>query len=110
MTYLKYSDVTDSVAQIIAAIEDEPELTKRTELLNNFIRSVSVQLVDPLARLCFDRRSQGDPSDVLAIDLGISQRAVLRLIRKRAIDTGVKSPLDRIEIDGYFDIRDHILL
>ena len=110
MAYLKYSDVTDSIAQIIAAIEDEPELSKRTELLNNFIRSVSVQLVNPLAQLCFERRAQGEPSDVIAIDLGLSQRAVLRLIRKRAVDLGVKSPLDRIEIIDYFDIRDHVSL
>lgn len=110
MAYIKYSDMHDSVAQILGAIEDEPNPEERSKLLNRFITAVSDQLVDVLARICFERRSHGVPSDIIAIDLGISQRAVLRLIRKRAADTGVKSPLDRIEIDGYFDIRDYVTL
>lgn len=110
MAYLKYSDVSDSIAQILSAIDDEPEPDKRAELLKNFIRSASDQLVDPLARVCFEKRTLGQPSDVIATDLGISQRAVVRLIRKRARDTGTRSPLDPIQIDGFFDISDHVRL
>ena len=110
MAYVKHSGISDSVAQIVAAIEEEPDLDKRADLYNNLISSVSTQLERPLARLCYQKKTLGEPSDITAIKLGISQRAVLRAIRKWARDNNLKSPLDRIQIENVIDIQSHIRL
>lgn len=110
MAYVKYSGVSDSVAQIVSAIEEEPDLDKRADLYNNLITSVSTQITGPIARLCYQKKTLGEPSDITAIKLGISQRAVLRCIRRWASDNGLKSPLDRIQVDSVIDIRDYVRL
>lgn len=110
MAYIKYADVSNSVAQVIAAIEDEDDLGKRADLINNLIKSVQDQLAEPIARLCFELKTAGEPSDTIAVRLGISQRAVLRAIRKRARALGIMAPTDRIQVNGYVDIRDHVRL
>ena len=46
--------------------------------------------------------------DVIAVKIGISTRAVKRLVRRRAELLGVRNPLKQISIDEYIDIREFI--
>ncbi len=108
MSYVKHSDVSDSIAHIVSSIEQEPNVQQRKLLISNYIKTASSQLVKPLARLCFELKVAGEPTDVIATELGISRRAVIRLIRKWAADNGIRNPLDNIEVNGFFDIRDHV--
>lgn len=108
MSYVKHSDVSDSIAHIVSSIEQETSIQQRKLLISNYIKTASSQLVKPLARLCYELKAAGEPTDVIATELGISRRAVLRLIRKWSADNGLRSPLDIIEVSGFFDIRDHV--
>lgn len=107
MPYVKYSDIADSVARISNEIESEPDTQMRTELVAAFVKAVSRAAGNLLERQAYDMKMLGTPSDIIAMELGISQRAVLRLIRRRSREVG-SGPLDRLTIDHWFDIRDYV--
>ena len=106
MTYFKHSGISDSVARLVGEIETESNPDRRCDLVVELMKVMSHQLSGSLARLCFDMRMSGVSSVAIAIRLGISERAVKRLIRKRAIIVGAKNPLERISIGYCIDIRD----
>ena len=106
MTYFKHSGIGDSVARIIEEIETEPSTDTRAELLCEMMDAISGQLAGSLERICFAMKMSGKPSDVIAIKLGISERSVKRLIRKRSASLGVRNPLEQISVSASVDIRD----
>ena len=108
MAYFNQSDVTDMIAQLMDAVESEPDRERRQAMALSCINAINTRLSDSLARLCYDGKKVGVPTWQIANDLGISQRAVLRLTRKYAADNGLKNVLDPIEIEGSIDIRDQI--
>lgn len=110
MAYVKYSDMTDSIASLVETINREPNMQLKTESLVALMDSFSSSITDCISRICYEQKSQGVATDIIATQLNISQRAVLRMIRRYSKKTGYFSPLDRITINGYFDIRDYITL
>lgn len=106
MSYVKYSDVSDSIAAIMDQLNSEQDPDKRKDSINSVMQQLSVRLSDVLAKCCYDMKRNGAATDIIAIDLQISQRQVIRLIRIHAAQNNVSSPLDRISIDGFIDIRD----
>lgn len=110
MAYVKYSDMTDSVASLVETINREPNMQLKTESLVALIDSFNSSVTDCMSRTCYELKSQGIATDIIATRLSISQRAVLRMIRRYSQKTGYFSPLDRITINGYFDIRDYLTI
>lgn len=108
MAYFNQSDVTDMIAQLMDAIESEPDRDRRQAMAVSCVRAISDRLGGSLSRLCYEGKKMGVPTWQIAQDLGISQRAVHRLTRKYAADHGIRNPLDPIEIEGSVDIRDQI--
>jgi hypothetical protein len=106
MSYVKYSDVSDSIAAIMDQLDTEEDPDKRKESINSVMQQLSVRLSDTLGKCCYELKRNGVATDIISIDLQISQRQVLRLIRAYAARNNVASPLDRISIDGFIDIRD----
>lgn len=107
MPYVKYSDISDSIAPIVSQIASEEDTDKRTELIGYFIAAVNAASIGLLERQAYDMKMLGTPSDIIATQLGISQRAVLRLIRRHSRVTGV-NPMDRMSAENWFDIRDYV--
>jgi hypothetical protein len=108
MAYFKQSDIGDSIARILGEIESEPNLEHRCELIVAVMESGSGLLTSTVERLCYEMRVSGTPVDVIAVKIGISTRAVKRLVRRRAELLGVRNPLKQISIDEYIDIREFI--
>ena len=106
MTYFKHSGIGDSVARIIGEIDTEPNADRRAELLCELMNVFSSQLEVSLERVCFAMKMAGTPTDVIAIRLGVSRRAVKRLIRKRSAALGVRNPLQQVSVSKSLDIRD----
>ena len=105
MRYVKSSDMYDSVASIFVAIDTDPDLQSRIATLTSYIRNSNKHLNQSIAKLCYELKASGTPTDVIAVDLGISQRAVIRAIRKHVAQTGARSPLDTAVVDDFFDLR-----
>lgn len=108
MAYFKQSDVGDSIARILGEIDGEPNLERRCELVIAFMASGSGLLTSTVERLCYEMRISGIPVDVIAVKIGISTRAVKRMVRRRAESLGVRNPLKQISVDEYIDIREFI--
>lgn len=108
MAYFKHSDVSDSVVHILGEINQEPDPNRRGDLITSFMDAVSKQITMTLKRYCYDQYLSGTPTDVTATRLGISQRAVKRLIKSQAIELGVKNPLPNTVVTSFIDIREHI--
>jgi Tfp pilus assembly pilus retraction ATPase PilT len=107
MAYVKYSDIADSVARITDVIESEQDTRVRSDLVVSFVKAVSQAAGLLLERQAYDMKTLGVPSDIIATELGISQRAVLRLIRRHSQSVGL-NPMDRIHVESWFDIRDFV--
>lgn len=107
MAYVKYSDVYDSVDQIVHAIEAEPDTIQRGKAISLFLKAVSTAAEKLLERQVYAMKELGIATDMIAIDLGISQRAVVRLIRSHSKKVG-HNPLERTHIDSWFDVRDYV--
>lgn len=107
MPYVKYSDIADSIAPIVSQIASEDDVSKRAELVCYFITAVTSASSSLLEKQAYDMKMLGVPSDIIATELGISQRAVLRLIRRHSQVTGL-NPMDRLTVDEWFDIRDYV--
>ena len=105
MSYVKYSDVSDSIAAIMDQLDNEQDPDKRKDSINSVMHQLSVRLSDVLAKCCYEMKRNGVATDIIAIDLQISQRQVIRLIRAHAARNNIPNPLDRISIDGFIDIR-----
>ena len=105
MRYVKSSDVYDSVAAIFVAIDNDPDLQSRTSTLLSYIRNSNKHLNQSLSKVCYELKESGTPTDVIAVELGISQRAVIRAIRRHMEQTGARSPLDAFTVDDFFDLR-----
>jgi len=107
MPYVKYSDFADSIAPIVSQIASEDDASKRSELIRYFIAAATAASSSLLEKQAYDMKMLGVPSDIIATELGISQRAALRLIRRRSRVTGL-NPMDRVTVDDWFDIRDYV--
>lgn len=108
MAYVKYSDVADSLAPLVAAINEDDDPKTRSESVKAFISAASKEISLLLEKTCYDLKTLGEPTDKISIDLGISQRAVLRIIRRFAKTNDLPNPMDRVRIDSWFDIRDYL--
>jgi hypothetical protein len=108
MAYVKYSDVSDSLAPLIAAINGDDDPRTRSESVKALISAASKEISLLLEKTCYDLKALGEPTDKISIDLGISQRAVLRIIRRFAKTNDLPNPMDRVRIDSWFDIRDYL--
>lgn len=108
MAYFKQSDIGDSIARILGEIDSEPNLERRCELVVAFIASGSSLLTETVERMCYEMRVSGTPVDVIAVKIGISTRAVKRMVRRRAELLGVRNPLKQISVSEYIDIREFI--
>lgn len=108
MSYVNNSSMYDTVAFLYDTIDQESDIRLRMSALNDSIRQVSERLQQSIERTCYQAKSDGMPTDLIATELGISQRAVLRMIRSYSVRNNLVSPLDPIGVEGTFDIRDHI--
>jgi hypothetical protein len=110
MAYVKYSDVSDTLAPLVAAIKEDPDPTNRSESIKAFITVASREIEHLLQQTCYDLKKQGVPTDQISIDLGISQRAVIRSIKHFAQTNDLPNPMDRVQIEDWFDIQDYLNL
>lgn len=104
MRYVNQSDVMGNVASIFASINLDPDTVTRSKAIEAYIRASNKHLNEAIGRLCFELKAKGKPTDLIAIDLGISQRTVLRAIRNYAQKTNSKSPLVPVKVDHFFDL------
>ena len=104
MRYVNPSDVMGNVASLFSNIEIDPDTTTRERALAAYITASNKHLNESIARLCFELKAKGKPTDLIAIDLGISQRTVIRAIRRYAQKTHSKSPLVPATVDAFFDL------
>ena len=104
MRYVKQSDVMGSVASIFASIDMDPDTVTRAQVLRAYINASNKHLNEAIARLCYELKAKGKPTDLIAIDLGISQRTVLKAIRRYAEKTNKKSPLVPARVEQFFDL------
>ena len=110
MSYVKSSDVSDQVVNLFSSIAQEPDTSRRKELILSASKAVSKELEKALVRLCYEMKTNGIPTDVIAVELGISQRAVLRGIRRHAKTLGIRNPLLPIPVSEFFDIRSTVVI
>lgn len=108
MSYVNNSAMYDTIAVLFDTIDQESDIRLRMTAINDSIRQVSERLQQSIERTCYQAKAEGVPSDVVAAELGISQRAVVRMIRSYTVRNDLVSPLDPIGVDGTFDIRDHL--
>lgn len=106
MAYVKYSNVSDSVAELLGQIDSEPDPDIRKETIVSLIEEISIRLSDTLARCCYEMKTNGTPTDVIAVDFNLSQRNVIRLIRAYSVKHGVRNPLVVTVVNDYIDLRD----
>lgn len=104
MRYVNQSDVMGSVASVFASINLDPDTVTRSQAIDAYIKASNKHLNEAIARLCFELKAKGKPTDLIAIDLGISQRTVLRAIRNYAQKTHSKSPLVPARVEQFFDL------
>jgi hypothetical protein len=98
--------LTDTVDLIAHAIESETNLTVRGDTIKALIQIMSARLTDIIGELVWQRRSNGDDFAVIATELGISERAAIRVYRRYKRVTGRTSPLSVVDRDGFIDISD----
>ncbi len=110
MSYVKSSDVSDQIVNLFSSIAQETDTDRRKKLVLSAATSASKELEKALTKLCYELKTQGVPTDVIAIDLGISQRAVIRAIRKYAKTSGLYNPLRPIDVFDSFDIRSALVI
>lgn len=108
MSYIKNSALIDTVANMFDTIDQEADIRSRMSLISDSIEKISERLQESIERTCYQAKSQGIPTDIIATELGISQRAVVRMIRGYAVRNNLVSPLDPIGIDGTFSILSHL--
>lgn len=108
MSYIKNSALIDTIANLYDTIDEESDIRLRMSVISDSIEKVSERLQQSLERICYQAKSQGMPTDLIAIELGISQRAVIRMIRSYTARNNLVSPLDPIGVDGTFSILDHL--
>lgn len=105
MPYIKYSALTDSTVSAFDEIDSEPDIRVRLMSLSSTLTGLSARAERSLELATFQAKASGIPADVIAAELGVSKRMVLRLIRSHAERTGLASPLDRIDAQPGFDVR-----
>jgi hypothetical protein len=103
--YFNYADISESISSVIDEIEKERDPYDRSRLLQSFIAVTSSRLTSSLQRLCFDLFKTGMTTSDIATEIGMSQRAVKRLITARATSMGVPNPLVSELVSEYVDIR-----
>ena len=108
MSYIKDSALTDTVAYLYDTIDQESDIRLRMAAIADSIQKVSARLQQSLERLCYEAKSEGLPTDLIASELGISQRAVLRMIRTYSVRNNLVSPLAVTQVEGTFSIVDHL--
>jgi DNA-directed RNA polymerase specialized sigma24 family protein len=106
MAYFNSADISESIARVLDEIEKERDPNDRVGLLNAFMRTTSQILTSSLQRVTYDLYLQGITTSDIANSLGMSQRAVKRLIAGRARATGAPNPLLQHDIEGFVDIRE----
>jgi DNA-directed RNA polymerase specialized sigma subunit len=103
--YFKYADISESISAVIDEIEKERDPHDRSRLLQSFMSVASSRLTSSLQRLCFDLFKEGMTTSDIANEIGMSQRAVKRLISARATTIGVPNPLVAELVNDHIDIR-----
>lgn len=106
MPYVKYSDVSDSIAEIADQLNSEPDPEIRKLTITSVMDQLSIRLSDVLAKCCYEMKANGTATDIIAIDLNISQRNVIRMIRAYSTKNNIRNPLLVTVINDYIDIRD----
>ena len=108
MPYFKQSNMVDAVDRVMRIVQDEPDIHSRLELASDTMTVFSEKISSIIARSCYDTYLAGVPTDVIAVRLGISQRAVKRFIKAEAERVGVRNPLATYAIGAFIDIRDRL--
>ena len=110
MSYVKSSDISGQVVNIFSSIDEETDPNRRKDLILSASKSISKELEKALSKVCYELKCQGIPTDLIAIDLGISQRAVLRAIKKHSKLFGIRNPLEPITVEDFFDVRSTVVI
>lgn len=105
MPYIKHSDTSGIISSLFEEIEREQDPFTRSKYLSTTMNEISRRLTASMQRVCLELFVSGTQTDVIADSLGISQRAVKRLISKHAAVAGIPNPLIRQEIGAFIDIR-----
>jgi uncharacterized membrane protein YheB (UPF0754 family) len=108
MSYVKESAMRDTIANVFDIIDEESDIRLRMKALTDVSKRISERMKNSLELFCYQAKSKGMPTDLIATELGISQRAVLRMIRGYSHRNSVRNPLGFLSMDGSFDIRDHL--
>jgi uncharacterized membrane protein YheB (UPF0754 family) len=108
MSYVKESAMRDTIANMFDIIDGESDIQLRMTALANTSKRISERMKNSLELFCYQAKSKGMPTDLIATELGISHRAVLRMIRGYSHRNGVRNPLDFLAMNGSFDILDHL--
>jgi FixJ family two-component response regulator len=103
---MRRNSLTDSVELIAHTIESETNLTVRGEAVKTLIAVLSTRLTDIIGELVWQRRERGDDFAAIAADLGISERAAIRVWRRYKRLSGRTHPLSVVDREGFIDISD----
>lgn len=105
MTYFKYADMSEAIASVIDEIEKERDPKDRAVMLNSFMKATSQLLTSSMQRLAYELFLVGMATSDIASDIGMSHRAVKRLIAGRAKSLGVANPMVPEPVTSFIDIR-----
>lgn len=108
MSYFKHSDVGDTVDRLLGIVAEEPDIERKSALVVALMDAISGRLSRIVAAICYDAYLAGTASDITAVRLGISQRAVKRFVRAEAARRGERNPLRNREVSEFLDIRDRL--
>ena len=105
MSYIKDSFMSDTLANMFDSIDGENDIDSKMLFLSKASEKMSERLSKSFKKVCYEAKMKDIPTDLIAVKLGISQRAVIRFIRAYSTENKVFNPLDTVDLDFVFDIR-----
>ena len=85
-----------AMGDLFRPIEHEPNPIQRAMSLKTLVNELASHVYDLAKATCYDLKASGWSTGQIADEIGLSERAVKRVISEYAEDKGIRNPLKQV--------------